>query len=1366
LDGGLFGASSPGGIAHDGAIGGGIADFFSPLGIKTSLTQAATGSGNQEGVDEGFNAAGPSRVAKGGKGGNLKKRNHGQFEEAYARKAQAEHIMKRVRAQQQRRVPAEENVSDDEEHFAKRESARMQRDIAKLNPITLGIERASAATANAHATTAAPPPRAAQSVYIKAPKGAPKTAAPLIELDATTTVVDAVTSTDFDDLAGMDDVVRQLREMVLLPLQYPDVFRHLGVSPPRGILFHGVPGTGKTLAARALAGACARHSPTPVTFFARKGADCLGKFVGEAERTLRLMFQEASTRAPAIIFLDELDALVPARGRGAGHQDQIHASVVSTLLTLMDGMADRGNVVVVASTNRPDDIDPALRRPGRFDREVYFGLPQMAQRESILRAHTRRWDPVPSAEVLKKLASVTDGYAGADLAALCTAAVMNAVKREAPQLLQHAEALADGKEEESNKHEFPSAFSISPVSPSIPDMIHVGQMDWDAALAAAPPPCSKRHAAQALAGDSLRPMSYHTVPLLLPLLKNMLKTIGNSALPLPLAVRQAIKATNAAETITAATASTAALTSAEASLESALAALGAIQRAPDHILDINNRNALPATPPGADVAAPGAQPTTTASNQHSTGVHPIGNSFPPLRLLISGTDDCGQDQIAGAVLRLIGGSHVSVLSLPAIVTEGAGDAAQGVVALGHAALQRADRHSTLAFHLPHVEAWAVAPDIVVVVEEQNGDHKELDTTTLDTSPNAKGGTALSIAKSTPLPTNGALSPTSPSFAGLSARSLRMHASNPTTAHRPSTLSINEKEQGNNHIQENVGSSLSMPASDAWIAFESFIQEAAPRQPIFILATTSSPKDVLPSNLINGFESSGGVLCVDSTWDGIETKADVCTEAMERVQQRAKSAFAGHAADAFLEELEESKKQKKEDSFSSKEEKIQGTGTASKPDILGSTNTIKTATVAPPSPIPTTTTTTSAAVSIDDAHIDLVAKKKALNLNTCEWQKAQELFTSVQRFLVALGATLAKDRRCRAAEATSFSLKKEKSSSSAAAAAPEHVSFYSLALAAAQGRYLSLEQFQGAIARAVGFISKAAEEESRTGVELLHHGDAVALSFSIQDQIASACHALRTSLELNDPVNAKLLRAATGFAADVAIVYQQKEANAEVEAMRAAKRAEEDAQAAAAAAAAAVTIEHDIEGRKEQEGIYEMDAEAMMDVEEGIHEQNVAIEKVQIPEKSPATSPEPIPGNQSEAKVENEEKFTSTPIVESLKELEEQLEVPASSSPLNSWAAALARAAAQIKTDLLERVQFTSNSLTVLNPQSASDENIKYSCAWRAVNEALPVLVIKGMAACDAALKTIISTAPVLSNEDDLAELCREFVDTLISNLNE
>ena len=165
--------------------------------------------------------------------------------------------------------------------------------------------------------------------------------------------------------------IHALKEMTLLPLLYPEVFQRFSVTPPRGVLFHGPPGTGKTLLARALAASC-RTGGRQISFFMRKGADCLSKWVGEAERQLRLLFDEARNSQPSIIFFDEIDGLAPVR---SSKQDQIHASIVSTLLALMDGMDGRGQVVVIGATNRPDAVDPALRRPGRFDREFYFGLP-------------------------------------------------------------------------------------------------------------------------------------------------------------------------------------------------------------------------------------------------------------------------------------------------------------------------------------------------------------------------------------------------------------------------------------------------------------------------------------------------------------------------------------------------------------------------------------------------------------------------------------------------------------------------------------------------------------------------------------------------------------------------------------------------------------------------------------------------------------------------------------------------------------------------------------------------------------------------------------------------------------------------------
>ncbi|KAG8859596.1 hypothetical protein FRB91_007482 [Serendipita sp. 411] len=248
------------------------------------------------------------------------------------------------------------------------------------------------------------------------------------------------TNVSFDDVGGLDDHVSKLKEMTLLPLLYPDMFQSLGVTPPRGVLFHGPPGTGKTLVARALAASC-RSEGRSVSFFMRKGADCLSKWVGEAERQLRLLFEEARKVQPSIIFFDEIDGLAPVR---SSKQDQIHASIVSTLLALMDGMDGRGQVIVIGATNRPDAIDPALRRPGRFDREFYFPLPNHEARFKILEIMTKDWENwkgEKGVEPRKRLAKLTKGYGGADLRALCTEAALNAIQRQYPQIYQSSERL-------------------------------------------------------------------------------------------------------------------------------------------------------------------------------------------------------------------------------------------------------------------------------------------------------------------------------------------------------------------------------------------------------------------------------------------------------------------------------------------------------------------------------------------------------------------------------------------------------------------------------------------------------------------------------------------------------------------------------------------------------------------------------------------------------------------------------------------------------------------------------------------------------------------------------------------------------------
>ncbi|KAG5359879.1 putative AAA domain-containing protein [Yarrowia sp. C11] len=245
---------------------------------------------------------------------------------------------------------------------------------------------------------------------------------------------------DFTHVGGLDNHINQLKEMVMLPMMYPEIFKRFNTTPPRGVLFHGPPGTGKTLLARALAASCSTEGRN-ITFFMRKGADCLSKWVGEAERQLRLLFEEAKNQQPSIIFFDEIDGLAPVR---SSKQEQIHASIVSTILALMDGMDNRGQVIVIGATNRPDSVDPALRRPGRFDREFYFPLPDKEARKAIIGIHTNKWSPPLEPKFVDHVAGMTKGYGGADLKTLCTESAINAIQRTYPQIYSsHAKLTID-----------------------------------------------------------------------------------------------------------------------------------------------------------------------------------------------------------------------------------------------------------------------------------------------------------------------------------------------------------------------------------------------------------------------------------------------------------------------------------------------------------------------------------------------------------------------------------------------------------------------------------------------------------------------------------------------------------------------------------------------------------------------------------------------------------------------------------------------------------------------------------------------------------------------------------------------------------
>lgn len=241
----------------------------------------------------------------------------------------------------------------------------------------------------------------------------------------------------FDQIAGVDGFLMQLKEMIILPLVYPDLFKNLGIVPPRGVIFHGPPGTGKTLLARILASASSKLAGRPVAFFHRNGSECLSKWIGEAEQNLAKLFKQAKQQAPSIIFFDEIDGMAPDRSGANGGRapDQSHISLVSMLLSLMDGLDDRGAVVVIGATNRIDSVDPALRRPGRFDKEFFFPLPDMAARRSILTlgCSTGNKDPVPD-WLLDRLAKETEGMSGAELKGLCTEASLVALRRTCPSL--------------------------------------------------------------------------------------------------------------------------------------------------------------------------------------------------------------------------------------------------------------------------------------------------------------------------------------------------------------------------------------------------------------------------------------------------------------------------------------------------------------------------------------------------------------------------------------------------------------------------------------------------------------------------------------------------------------------------------------------------------------------------------------------------------------------------------------------------------------------------------------------------------------------------------------------------------------------
>ncbi|MDG6915821.1 MAG: CDC48 family AAA ATPase [Nitrososphaerota archaeon] len=236
----------------------------------------------------------------------------------------------------------------------------------------------------------------------------------------------------YEDIGGLKDEIQKVREMIELPLRHPEIFEKLGVEAPKGVLLYGPPGTGKTLLAKAVATESNAH------FIPISGPEIMSKFYGESEARLREIFKEAKEKAPTIIFIDEIDSIAPKREEVTG---EVERRVVSQLLSLMDGLEARGKVIVIAATNRPNAIDPALRRPGRFDREIEIKVPDKKGRYEILQIHTRHMPLTPDVD-LEKLAAVTHGFVGADAEYLCKEAAMKTLRRMLPELKLEEERLS------------------------------------------------------------------------------------------------------------------------------------------------------------------------------------------------------------------------------------------------------------------------------------------------------------------------------------------------------------------------------------------------------------------------------------------------------------------------------------------------------------------------------------------------------------------------------------------------------------------------------------------------------------------------------------------------------------------------------------------------------------------------------------------------------------------------------------------------------------------------------------------------------------------------------------------------------------
>lgn len=292
-----------------------------------------------------------------------------------------------------------------------------------------------------------------------------------IKLRETPVALDVTgTGITYEDIGGLGDEIRRLREMIELPMKHPEVFERLGIDPPKGVLMHGPPGTGKTLIAKAVA------NESGANFFSIAGPEIMSKYYGESEQRLRELFEQANKAAPSIIFIDELDSIAPKREEVTG---EVERRVVAQLLTMMDGLEERGRVVVIGATNRVNAIDPALRRPGRFDREVEIGIPDKRDRVEIFQIHTRGM-PLSDEVNIEHISDRTHGFVGADISALAKEAAMKALRRYLPKIkLDEIVPREILESMQVNVNDFEEALKEIEPSAMREVMIEVSKVTWD-----------------------------------------------------------------------------------------------------------------------------------------------------------------------------------------------------------------------------------------------------------------------------------------------------------------------------------------------------------------------------------------------------------------------------------------------------------------------------------------------------------------------------------------------------------------------------------------------------------------------------------------------------------------------------------------------------------------------------------------------------------------------------------------------------------------------------------------------------------------------------------------------------------------------